>query len=312
VAETAKSLIAKLWKDTGVRKPKRGVVAIYAGHSLLLNDKLMSAAFENHLELFDEFISWLADIATVLVGGILKTREDYVYAHLASAICSLALSVRHEACSGHDVSAKILARSLAEYSDVMALLILQPDLRTEFQNEDEPEEFWRDHIRGGKVRKLILATLTSAGRDTSWWAEYQTYRNETETFLSTSVHPSYVSAAMTMLAVDYEKEAWPGFLGRTTDASVRTFRSAMHCLGFIVALSRIPFGDSEFKFSVGLKFDPKNRLHRRIEARRDVLVRILMFLGTQRSEKGVFRAQRPKWVKKLEQEELRHKVPRQA
>jgi hypothetical protein len=176
VAETAKSLIAELWKETGVRKPKRGTVAIYAGHSLVLSDKLMSAAFENHLELFDEFISWLADVAAVLLSGTLSKREDYAYAHLASAICSLALSVRHEVCTGHDVSAKILARSLAEYSDVLALLILRPDLRTQFQNEEDPEEFWRDHIRGdsSKVRKSILATLSSAGRDTTWWTEFQT------------------------------------------------------------------------------------------------------------------------------------------
>ena len=109
MAETAKSLIAEFWKKTGVRKPRRGVVASYADYSIFLADKLTSVAFQNHLELFDEFASWLVDLATVLLfSGSLK-REDYAYAHLASAICSLALSVRHAACSGHDVSAKILA-----------------------------------------------------------------------------------------------------------------------------------------------------------------------------------------------------------
>jgi len=67
-----------------------------------------------------------ADVSSTGFFANLK-RENVVYAHLTSAICSLALSVRHAACSGHDVSAKILARSLGEYSDVMALLILQPD-----------------------------------------------------------------------------------------------------------------------------------------------------------------------------------------
>jgi hypothetical protein len=78
VAETAKSLIAKSWKKTRVRKPKREVAAIYAGHAILLNNKLASVAFQNHLELYDEFISWLADVATVLLfdKGLLK-REDY-------------------------------------------------------------------------------------------------------------------------------------------------------------------------------------------------------------------------------------------
>src|SRR5216684_894029 len=116
-------------------------------------------------ELYDEFISWLADVATVLQfnNGALK-REDYAYAHLASAICSLALSVRHEVCIGHDVSAKILARSLAEYSDVMALLIVRPDLRTEFQNEEAPEQFWQKHVQRGKARKLILAAPPLEGR----------------------------------------------------------------------------------------------------------------------------------------------------
>jgi hypothetical protein len=160
VAETAKSLIAKSWKKTRVRKPKRGVAAIYAGHAIQLNNTLTSVAFQNHLELYDEFMSWLTDVATVLLfDKELLKREDYAYAHLASAICSLALSVRHLVGIGHDVSAKILARSLAEYSDVMALLIIQPELRAEFQNEEAPDEFWKKHVQRGKARKLILAAL---------------------------------------------------------------------------------------------------------------------------------------------------------
>ena len=161
MTETAKSLIAKSWKKTRVRKPKRGVAAIYAGHAILLNNTLTSVAFQNHLELYDEFISWLTDVSTVLLfdKGLLK-REDYAYAHLASAICSLALSVRHLGI-GHDVSAKILARSLAEYSDVMALLIIRPELRAEFQNEEAPDEFWKKHVQRGKARKLTEDSLVS-------------------------------------------------------------------------------------------------------------------------------------------------------
>jgi hypothetical protein len=308
VAETAKSLIAKSWKKTRVRKPKRGVAAIYAGHAILLNDPLTSVAFQNHLELYDEFISWLADVATVLLfdKGLLK-REDYAYAHLASAICSLALSVRHLVCIGHDVSAKILARSLAEYSDVMALLIIRPELGSEFQNEEAPDEFWKKHVQRGKARKLILAALPLEARALPWWTQYETFRSKEGKFLSTSVHPSYVSATMTMLAVDNEEVAWPGFLGRVTDASVRTLIYAMQCLSLIVFLSRLPFGDKKFQFSVGLTFDPKNKLHRQIEARRYVLVRILQFLGTQRSEKGVFKVKDPKGLKKWAQEELGNK-----
>ena len=310
MAETAKSLIAKSWKKTRVRKPKRGVAAIYAGHAIFLNNALASSlAFQNHLELYDEFVSWLADVATVLLfnNDSLK-REDYAYAHLASAICSLALSVRHLVCIGHDVSAKILARSLAEYSDVMALLIIRPELRAEFQNEEAPDEFWKKHVQRGKARKLILATLPLEAQALPWWTQYETFRREEGNFLSTSVHPSYVSAAMTMLAVDDDRVAWPGFLGRVTDASVRTLIYAMQCLSLIVFLSRLPFGDQKFNFSVGLTFEPKNRLHRRIKARRYVLFRILQFLGTQRSEKGVFKVKAPKALKKSAQEELPNKL----
>jgi hypothetical protein len=290
--KTAKSLIASSWKKTRVRKPKHGVAAIYAGHAISLNSTLTSPAFQNNLELYDEFVSWLADAAMVLLlfnKGSLK-REDYAYAHLASAICSLALSVRHEVCIGHDVSAKILARSLAEYSDVLALLIIRPDLRTEFQKEEAPEHFWRKHVQRGKARELILAALPPEAQALPSWTQYQAFRRAEGKFLSTSVHPSYVSAAMTMLAVDHDRVAWPGFLGRVTDASVRTLIYAMQCLSLIVFLRRLPFGDERFQFSVGLTFEPKNRLHRQIEARRYVLVRILQFLGTQRSRKGVFKA----------------------
>jgi hypothetical protein len=62
VIETAKSLIAKAWKETRVQKPRRGLVAAYAGQALRLNNANSSIAFQNHLELFDEFITWLVDL----------------------------------------------------------------------------------------------------------------------------------------------------------------------------------------------------------------------------------------------------------
>jgi hypothetical protein len=285
------------------------MIPILAGHSILLNKELTSVAFQNHLEFYDEFISWLADVASVLLfnKGAFK-REDYTYAHLASAICSLALSVRHQICIGHDVSAKILARSLAEYSDVMALLILQPDLRTEFQKEEDPVKFWKRHVQRGKARKAISAAMPLKGRVLAWWTDYEAFRREEGRFLSTSVHPSYVSAAMTVLAVGDEKVAWPGFLGHVTDASVRTLTYAMQCLSLIVFLSRLPFGDERCRFSVGLTFDSRNKLHRQIEARRYVLIRILQFLGTRRSERGVFQVKQPARLKGWALEELRHKL----
>jgi hypothetical protein len=82
----------------------------------------------------------------------------------------------------------------------------------------------------------------------------------------------------------------------------------MECLSLIVFLSRLPFGDEKFQFSVGLTFDPKNKLHRQIESRRYVLIRILQFLGTRRSEKGVFKVKQPAWLKNWALEELRNKL----
>jgi hypothetical protein len=104
---------------------------------------------------------------------------------------------------------------------------------------------------------------------------------------------------MTMLAVGDEEEAWPGFLGRVTDASVRTFDYAMHCLIFIVGLRRFPLAT---KNSSSQLASPLNKLHRRVEARRDVLIRILLFLRPQRSKEGVFGVVEATWLEKLDQE----------
>ncbi len=142
------------------------------------------------------------------------------------------------------------------------------------------------------------------GRALTWWTEYETFRKEEGKFLSISVHPSYVSAAMTLLAAGDEEEAWPGFLGRVTDASVRTLTYAIQCLSLIVFLSRLPFGDERFRLSVGLTFDRKKKLHRQLEARRYVLVRILHFLGSRRSERGVFEVEEPARLKEWALEEL--------
>ncbi|KRR03712.1 hypothetical protein CQ12_37980 [Bradyrhizobium jicamae] len=94
-----------------------------------------------------------------------------------------------------------------------------------------------------------------------------------------------------MLAVE-DKNMGPGFIGGVTDASVRTLVYAMQCFSLVVFLSRLPFGDGIGQFSVGLDFEPKNKLHRRIEARRHVLVCIFQFLGTQRSGRGVFKVKK--------------------
>lgn len=66
---------------------------------------------------------------------------------------------------------------LAEYSEVLALLIVRPDLRAEFQEEEEPEKFWRNHVQRGKARKAILAALPLK-EHAQWWAEYKTFRRE--------------------------------------------------------------------------------------------------------------------------------------
>ena len=148
----------------------------------------------------------------------LTSRGISVGIEFTQRICSLALSIRHLVCIGHDVAAKILARSLAEYSDVMALLIVRPDLRSEFQKEDDPEKFWRRHVGRGEARKAILAALPPlTGVAAPWWTEYENFRRAEGKFMTISVHPSYVSAAMNMLAASDENVHWPGFLGRVTD-----------------------------------------------------------------------------------------------
>jgi hypothetical protein len=107
---------------------------------------------------------------------------------------------------------------------------------------------------------------------------------------------------MTMLAIDHDDEEWPGFMGRITDASVRTLNYAMQSLGLVALLARFSSDDTESGPNIGLGFDPKSKLHKRIEARRYVLFQILKFLGTQRSEKGVFKIKVPKALKDLAHE----------
>lgn len=92
-------------------------------------------------------------------------------------------------------------------------------------------------------------------------------------------------------------------MGRITDASVRTLNYAMQSLSLVVLLARLSSDNAENRPSVCLRFDPKNKLHKRIEARRYVLFQILKFLGTRRSERGVFKIKTPRALKDLAREE---------
>jgi len=108
---------------------------------------------------------------------------------------------------------------------------------------------------------------------------------------------------MTMLAVNYENDAWPGFMGRITDASVRTLNYAMQSLSLVILVGRFSSLEAENRPNLGLQFDHKNKFHKRIEARRYVLFQILKFLGTRRAESGVFKIKTPRALKDMAREE---------
>src|ERR1700730_16543459 len=106
----AGALVRKLWKQTGETIPLQSKDHIGAIHSYATkhNSKRFSLQLRNNIILYDQFATWLCQLATVVdftpkPSG--KTKHPS-YKLLVGAISSLSLSIRYLVVFGHDIGAK--------------------------------------------------------------------------------------------------------------------------------------------------------------------------------------------------------------
>jgi hypothetical protein len=299
----ASMLVRKLWRETGHTEAlkSKDTIGALTDRAARHNAKNISPQLRNNVILFDEFAVWLVQLATILI----FEREDHKeaprppYSFLVAAICSMTLSIRHQVVLGHDIGAKILVRSLSEYVDVLALLIVRPELVAEFcqENDSEANKFWHRHVKNLKARRALWH---AAAPDIKVPMEWDEWRKQEDTVLSVTAHPSFVAAVMSVVPLHRNDTGrtpllWPAHLGCVTDASIRTLRYAMYSLFILAALNRFPFGQ-EGLFKALFTFDEGNNLHRSVQAGRQVLVGIISFLSHEGFGNLHYEPPVPPWI----------------
>jgi hypothetical protein len=296
------TLIKKLWKEAGETTPLRSKDPIGAINTSAAkyNSKRFTPQLRNNINLYDQFLIWLVELATLLLFEPTQNEQKRhaSYRFFVGAICSLTMSIRHQIVVGHDVCAKILVRSLCEYVDVLLLLIKRPELVIEFEQQDfkKANEVWHRHVKSLKARGAIW---TSSSVSSDWFTEWTNWRNQEDTVLSVAAHPSYVAAVMSVIPLhskDLEHDKlWPRYLGCVTESSIRTLVYTMYILSVLAAFDRFPFGE-EGVFKPLVVFDQKNEFHRLVKAGRHVLIGIVGFLSRDQDNPH-FRASGPAWLK---------------
>jgi hypothetical protein len=189
----AGTLVRKLWKETGEIVPQgKDPVGAIIQHGNKYNSTRFTLHLQNYIVLYDQFATWLTELATLLIFQPRQNGETSrpAYGFLTAAICSLALSIRHQVVIGHDLAAKILVRSLYEYVDVLMLLIARPELVAEYEELDfeKANEFWHRHVKSSKARRALWASVAPGIPVPIDWNDW---RKQEDTILSIAAHPSY-------------------------------------------------------------------------------------------------------------------------
>jgi hypothetical protein len=169
----------------------------------------------------------------------------------------------------------------------------------EFQNENlrTANEFWHRHVKSLRGRRAVWRSI--GAEEPKAFVEW---RKEEETVLSVSAHPSYVASIMSVIVpheADTEETLLPpAYLGRATNASIRTLQYSMFNTSMLALLARFPFGVKD-RYAPLVAFDETDYFHKRLHAGRHVLHGIIEFLFGEGRDSPYFKPAMPPWVSQL-------------
>lgn len=283
--KVARALVKLAWKQFGGESPLdrpqgklvRGLISFSKSKSK--KDKL--PALDAWLVIYDEFISWWSSLVLVLFARMLKPyarNKKIVRAcfSLGSSVLADLIAIRHLVMAGLDVPAKQLLRSACEHLDVIALLVLRPELAPAFlktQTDKTANEFWHRYIAKGKAKKVVYG-------EEAHLAEWREFRKQEDSILSMSAHPSYLAGVMAGLLTDAETldDYWPPYLGVKSSASVRTLSYAITALFEFISLAHsLPFGDEKRNFSI-VPYDSSDGFHKYVKTGRVALAMLAVLI----------------------------------
>jgi hypothetical protein len=191
---------------------------------------------DNWVFVIDSLISWYVVLAVCFSRAARgrRTSSPRTNIELGSfflvlgAIVNYAIAISRLCAPGFDLPAKQVLRSLIEYTELLTLFDVQPELLREFhakQDVEDANKFWHAYLSKGKARKKIENAF--ANKMDEYFLGVRDWRSQEKTVLNAATHPSHIAcfAAFTGFA-----GTGVGFLGAPTDASVRTLYLSSHAL----------------------------------------------------------------------------------
>jgi hypothetical protein len=257
-------ILRRLWRKNGLlfdgSRPGVSIREI-TRHSERRNRTKKLAQFELWNEIYDEYVSWVFSLTTIVYSELKKRYKSkglpYQFFRAQSVllfrILADLLSIRILCRAGFDVAAKTLARSTIEYIDTLVFLTLDPGVAGEFNRSTKNEvsnAFWHKYIARKKIRTAVVPVWKKMFGDEFDAEGWDKWLYQYHDVLGMSVHPSFSGGVFSALTLGSgSDDPWIGFLGDRADISTDTF---YHLVIHIWKLTLI-FPDFPFQNDVAKK-----------------------------------------------------------
>lgn len=270
-------------------------------HSAERNASVATPYLELWIGILDEFISWQISLVTIFYSRrkdkvrIFNNFEKSIFLILMKIIAD-SIAMRHLILLGFDVSARILLRSTAEYTELYVAILNDPDLADEFAKTDVPEEckrFWDKHIAGGSIRKKMREAWQEIFDENqsdaaNWFGKWGHSWNDQ---LSSISHPSFAGGLFSAIPFKtrHSDENWLGIWGDKSEGSVSTIDIYASYMFPVFLLCRgFPFEDYDDYISGKIKFDEENEMHRHVKYGRDILASLILSLSKESNRDHIY------------------------
>jgi hypothetical protein len=234
VWQSRKDFEVDFFRSYRISRLQRGKKIVPIGSTIIVREakrhkehvpRKVAAALSVLDDLNLDAIFWFQSLIALLLKRVDTDKSAFhrsIFA-LLMRVTQDAMVIRNLICSGFDVQARNLLRSMEEHVDTIYYLCLKPEASEEFVHADDDvkaNQFWYAHIRGS--RKVIDRILGERLKAKVELAELQQFRLEERKMLSTAHHPSYMAVTIPFF-VPYERVNVTKFIfGFPSEFSYRT------------------------------------------------------------------------------------------
>lgn len=303
-AANLQKLLRKKWKEAGCtlgRKQRPGVsTGALSKLSASRNSKLRDPHFALWIAIYDEFVSWLISLISIVQFNSRRrpyTPTDYEKAVvlLLMRIVADSLAIRHLMLLGFDAAARTQVRTTSEHVELLIAILDDPAMGAEFcktRDEVAANKFWKAYLSKHKIRPRIkdvwLKFFRGDHAPAKWFANWG---SNGYSELSAIAHPSFMGCVHAVLPAkaEYTDENWLGLWGDRSLSSIGTIETYLSFLfPLVLALRDFPFGKKTRHFRRPCRYNATNEFHRHVKYGRDVLTSLVLSLNNEGSHQYIY------------------------